>query len=100
MKLSFKVSKLALRDLNSIWIYSADKWSRKQADRYYNEIFEMIDEICENPKIGRTLNDVKEGHRSKTVKSHLIIYKVKEREVFIDRILHQRMDVDHILHED
>lgn len=30
------LSKKALEDINTIWIYTAENWSQEQADRYYN----------------------------------------------------------------
>ncbi len=36
----FRISKQATNDLNDIWIYTLRKWSKDQADRYYNLIIE------------------------------------------------------------
>jgi hypothetical protein len=42
MKFNFEISKLALKDLNNIWEYSTDQWSKQQANRYYKEIIEIL----------------------------------------------------------
>ncbi|MGB4847908.1 MAG: type II toxin-antitoxin system RelE/ParE family toxin [Saprospiraceae bacterium] len=93
MKLRYEVSKLALSDLDVIWEYTADQWSKQQANKYYKQIFEVINDICSSPEIGKIINDVKEGHKMKNVKSHLIVYKIVNNRILIDRILHQRMDI-------
>ena len=98
-KLDFELSKLALSDINNIWIYTANKWSKPQANKYYKEIFKGIDSICSNSEIGRRIEDIKPGHRILQVKSHLILYKKNKDRISIDRILHERMDIEYQLTE-
>ena len=38
----FIISEKALEDLNNSWIFTAEKWSIKQADRYYNLIMDEM----------------------------------------------------------
>jgi len=97
MKFEYELSRLAQKDLNSIWDYTAEQWSPNQANKYYKYIFSEINKICSNPEIGKSIKDVKDNHRIKAVKSHLVIYKIENGKIFIDRILHQRMDIDNKL---
>ncbi len=99
MKLKFELSKLALKDIDSTWDYTAEQWSVSQANNYYQQIFEVIDLICKNPEIRKLIKLVKEEHRSKIAKSHMIIYKIGKDKVLIDRILHQRMDIENQVDE-
>ena len=99
MRLQFHLSKLALNDLDSIWAYTCEKWSIKQANEYYNEILDVINLICDNPQIGKSIQEVKQNHRSRIVRSHMIIYKIENNHIYIDRILHQNMDVENKLKE-
>ncbi|MBK8701936.1 MAG: type II toxin-antitoxin system RelE/ParE family toxin [Saprospiraceae bacterium] len=99
MKLKYELSQLALKDAESIWQYTAEKWSVKQANIYYKQIFEEIDFICKNPLCGKSIKEIKEQHRSKFVNVHMIIYKVHENKILIDRILHQKMDIDNQVNE-
>ncbi|MBK9680040.1 MAG: type II toxin-antitoxin system RelE/ParE family toxin [Saprospiraceae bacterium] len=55
MKFNFEISKLALKDLDDIWEYTAEQWSRQQANRYYKELIQSIQEICNNSKIGKPI---------------------------------------------
>ena len=99
MKLKFEISELALEDLDNIWEYTVEQWSNEQANKYYNEIFLAIDKICENSDTCKSIDEIKKGHRRTNVKSHMIIYKVKGSTIYIDRILHQKMDIEKNLNE-
>ncbi len=97
MILKYKLSKLAIKDIDAIWIYTAEQWSLEQANIYYRLIFDAVNLICANPKIGKSIEAIKKEHRSKIVKSHMIIYKIEDSTVLIDRVLHQRMDIEYSL---
>ena len=99
MKFNFKISNLALKDLNEIWAYTAEHWSKQQANKYYREIIQAIQEISNSPELGKPIDDVIQTHRRINVKSHMVIYKIKDETLFVDRILHQMMDIDKHLKE-
>jgi toxin ParE1/3/4 len=94
---NFELSKLALKDIDSIWEYTVQNWSIKQAEKYYKNIISTIKLICQNPEIGKSISEVKETHRRKIVGSHMIIYKFQNDIIYIDRILHQSMDIENLL---
>lgn len=99
MKFNFEISRLALKDLDEIWEYTAEHWSKQQANKYFKEIILVINKICNNSEIGKPIDDIKIGHRRINVKSHMIIYKIKKEIIYIDRILHQKMDIDEHISE-
>lgn len=85
----------AVKDLEEIWIYTYQKWSVEQADRYYNLIIDEIEFLSSNPLSGRSMDYIKEGYKVSKVKSHLVFYKIiKNETIEIIRVLHQRMDVE------
>ena len=94
MRHAFEISKLAELDLESIWLYTMQNWSLTQADKYYNMIISEIYSICDNPEIGKAIEELKKEHRVQKIESHLIIYKIKKDKIWIDRILHKRMDIE------
>jgi len=94
VKFKYKISRLALKDIDSIWTFTSQNWSKTQANIYFKGVLKQIDLICKNPKIGKSIDEVKIGHRLVLFKSHLIIYKIEKEVVLVDRILHQRMDID------
>jgi len=91
--LLYVISKKAISDLEEIWLYTVEKWSVDQADRYYNLIFDEIDFICKNTKAGKSMEHVRKGYRASKVKSHLIFYRIQNNTVEVIRVLHERMDI-------
>ncbi len=91
-----KISSKAFEDIENIWLYTLETWSVEQADRYYNLIFDEIENIVENPLLGRDYGNVRKDYRCSKVKSHLIFYKYTKlgKVVEIIRILHQSMDIE------
>lgn len=97
MKLNYQLSKLAEIDLENIWIYTFENWSIKQADKYINQIIKQIEKVCSNPEIGKSISEIKSKHRMRKINSHLIIYKIEDEILKIDRILHEKMDIENQL---
>ncbi len=95
----FFISKKAVSDLEEIWLYTIEKWSIEQADRYYNLIFDEINYICKNINAGKSMEHVRKGYRASKVKSHLIFYRVINNTIEVIRILHERMDIENILND-
>jgi toxin ParE1/3/4 len=93
-KAKYRISKQAIHDLNSIWLYTCNRWSKEQADRYYELIIEEIEFIVDNHLMGKSIEEIRSNYRVSKVKSHLVFYrKADDGVVEIVRILHQRMDV-------
>ena len=96
-QLPYVFSKQAVIDLEEIWLYTVDKWSVAQADRYYLLIIDEIDYNCKNINSGKPMGNVRKGYRATKVKSHLIFYRIVDDTVEIIRILHERMDIENRL---
>ncbi len=96
---TYLISKKAISDLEEIWLYTVEKWSIEQADRYYNLIVDEINYICENSDAGKSMEHVRKGYSASKVKFHLIFYKVSNDIIEIVRILHERMDIENRLKE-
>ena len=92
------ISKEALNDINDIWMYTAEKWSVEQADRYYNLLFDEIEYVVGNFQMARDFSSVKKNYRYSKVKSHLIFFKkTASGSIEIIRVLHERMDLENRL---
>jgi len=96
---SYIITKKAVSDLEQIWLYIVEKWSVKQADRYYNLIFDEIEFFCKNDGAGKSMEHVRKGYRASKVKSHLIFYRVSNVIIEIVRILHENMDIENRIGE-
>jgi toxin ParE1/3/4 len=94
MSKKYRISQQAIEDLENIWIYTLKKWSKEQADRYYNLIIEEIEFVADNFMIGKSAEQTRKNYRVTKVKSHLIFYRKTENNIIeIIRILHERMDI-------
>lgn len=90
----YRISKQAIVDLNDIWIYTFHKWSKEQADSYYNLILTEFDFIVDNFMAGKSAEQTRQDYRVFKVKSHLIYYRrSSDNIVEIVRILHEKMDI-------
>ena len=80
----------AERDLIDIWLYSFQTWGEAQADKYHDELTNAFAAIAENPLIGISCEDVRQGYRKYHV--HLIFYRIAEDTLRIVRVLGEDMD--------
>jgi toxin ParE1/3/4 len=99
--MKFKLSRKAEEDLEGIWFYTLEIWSKEQADRYLSLIFDEIEFITANPKTGQDFDHIRKNYRYSKVKSHLIFYKYKKSKDVIEviRILHERMDLENRIND-
>lgn len=87
-----KYSKEASYDIEDIWDFTASKWSKRQANKYFNEIFDKIEQIDLNDYYKEIIVD-KNIFYSFQVKSHLIFFeKISPNSIKIIRVLHKSMD--------
>lgn len=64
----------AIDDLNDIWDYTFEKWSAKQADKYYATIKLACNGIGQNPDVGKEYDGInKKPARIKIWKTHYIL---------------------------
>ena len=94
--MSYKISDSAHEDIEQIWFYTFQNWSKEQADRYVNLIFDEIEYLAENPNSGKDFSHVRKNYRYAKVKSHIIFYRniEKQKRIEIIRVLHQRMNIE------
>lgn len=54
--MKYKISKEGLNDLENIWIFTFEKWSIEQADRYYGLFMDEIEYISAPPNQGKIMD--------------------------------------------
>ena len=91
---TYSLSSGAEKDAMDIWWHSFHKWSKDQADKYYNELFETINSLTRDPYLGRPQNHLFKGCLKYNYRSHYIMYEVVDDGIFVIRILHQCMNVE------
>jgi toxin ParE1/3/4 len=90
----YGLTKKAVEDLSSIWKYTFNNWSEKQADIYYSLLIESFKEIADNPNIGKNYSGIVKSLRGLKVGKHIIFYiEIEKDRVEIIRILHEQMDI-------
>jgi toxin ParE1/3/4 len=92
MRRSYLLTPRAQADIENIWSYTVARWSVDQAERYLDELADVMPLVCENPERGRNCDDIRRGYRRHAAGSHVLFYRTTKRGVEIVRILHQQMD--------
>lgn len=87
------IRKEAYLDLENIWSYTLETWSLQQADKYYNDIIDAMNLLCEEPSIGKSADHLRNGYKSFKINAHVIFYITSNSELDIIRILHSQMDI-------
>lgn len=95
----FQFSKIAVDDLNSIWLYSKTKWSVAQADSYYKQIITTCEYLSSGKKVFPfQYNEIFPGLKGYKIGKHIITYQtIEDNNILIHRILHERMNIYNIL---
>ena len=98
----YHLTNKAVEDLSNIWEYTVDTWSERQADDYYNMLITSFQKITENPRLfGLKYEEIAEGLHGYRANKHIIFYRIlADGDILVIRILHQRMDLKHRMHED
>ena len=90
----------AIDDLNNIWDYTFEKWSEKQANKYYATIKMTCNGIGDSPDIGKEYERISRNLLGLKSGKHIIFYQqVSSDRIEIIRILHERMDLKNRISE-
>lgn len=96
----YKLTNKAVEDLTGIWNYTFDKWSEKQADRYYNLLLDSCQDIADNPELGKNYEGITPELFGLKTNRHIIFYrKLIDQPIEITRILHEQMDLKNRINE-
>ena len=96
----YHITNKAIIDLESIWNYTVETWSERQADLYYEMLISCCQHIADNPACGRSYDDIAEDLYGFIANKHIIFYRVvSQSEIEIVRILHGRMDLKNRIRE-
>ena len=95
----YRISKTvsAERELEDIYYYGLIQWGAAQADRYHEELTNAMDQLADNPKLGKAIDAVRSGYRALRVNRHTIYYRIEGHDIRIMRVRHERMDPDRYL---
>ena len=89
-----RLSRKAIADLDGIWDYTAQTWSEEQAVIYYRQIYTTIQMLNNLPVfLEKEYGEIKPGLFGFKVGHHIVFYKKhQDGSIWVDRILHEKMD--------
>lgn len=87
----------AKQDLLDIWRYYARVASPDLADNILRGIGQVGEAIGRNPLAWRVRDDLIPGLRSALVSPHTVFYRVRDHDIEIVRVLHERRDFPAVL---
>jgi len=70
----FKLTNKAVGDLEDIWDYTFEKWSKEQAENYYKMLLLICKEVAKNPKSGKTYLEIEPDLFGIRANRHIIFY--------------------------
>jgi toxin ParE1/3/4 len=88
----YGVSRLAIADLDQIWLHVAQRASVQTADRLIDDITSRFSMLAGAPEAGATRDDIGPGVRMFPVKPYIIYYRKARGCIEIARIIHGRRD--------
>ena len=66
----------ALDDLNEIWNYTVEKWSEEQGSMYYGMLVDLLDNLAEQPELGRHYELIHPSLMGLKAGRHVIFYRM------------------------
>lgn len=73
----------AADDIECIAEYTFDNWGENKQFDYLVSLYDAIDHISDNEKIGKERNDIKKGYRAYDINEYLIFYRILENHIDI-----------------
>ena len=79
-------------DLRSVLEYTLATWGEEREDRYAGRLMHGLDSLRSQPELGVAKDDVRPGLCGLRIGQHVAYYRVLERSIRVERILHVKMD--------
>lgn len=88
----YRLSEVAATDIDRLLDYSIREFGVLQTESYYQGLVNCLELLDKNPDIGHSADEIRPGYSRFSHESHIIFYTQTEEDIFIVRILHNRMD--------
>lgn len=88
----FRLAQAAIEDLEAIDDYTVRAWDAEQAERYLAMLWETFESIATDPARWRRRPELHLDCRICLAGRHAILFRVKDNQVEIARVLHDAMD--------
>ena len=90
----YKLSRKAEIDLTELYEFGIHKFGLLQAQKYFLEMHDVFQVLDENADLGRDASEYIEDLKRFAFKAHTLFYLQTTSEIFILRVLSQRMDYE------
>lgn len=87
------LSKKADDDIEELYGDGVDKFGKKQAIKYLEELYLMFVFLSENPEVGKNRDEIKIKLVSFPYESHIIFYRIFKKHIRIVRVLYGGKDL-------
>ncbi|WP_273396287.1 type II toxin-antitoxin system RelE/ParE family toxin [Actinobacillus porcinus] len=87
----YKLSKRAEKDLEHIFRYSLTQFGVVQTEKYVKNLVNIFHLLVEQPHMGMDSSYIRPELFRYIYQSHTIYYKYQNQQIFIVRILHNKM---------
>lgn len=88
----YELSNEAENDIVEIGRFSIKTWGVIQADDYIAGLHDTLSLLADSPRLGRSIDDLRQGYLRHEYKSHSIFYRRQLGGIRVVRVLHKRMD--------
>lgn len=68
----FRLTNKAVEDLSTIWDYTFEVWSERQADKYYESLISNCQEIADNLHLGKNYDEITQNLLGMKTNRHII----------------------------
>ena len=89
----YVLSDIAEADISDIYDYTVSKHGAAQAAVYLSGLDRFLDNLVDQPTMGKARNDIRDGLRSFQYEHHTIFYRLLDDHIRIVRILHSSRDM-------
>lgn len=90
----YRLTPSAKSDLIDIWNYTVGTRGEKQAEKYLQDIENKLNQLADNPELGKQRPEIVPGYYSFPVRKHIIFYIISDSYIDIIGLLHGKMDID------
>lgn len=84
---NYKLRESAKEDLIRIYLYGVEQFGEKQAEKYYNKLFDHFDKIALSPFSFESVNHIKEGYHRSVCGVDSMYYRIEKDYIDIIAII-------------
>lgn len=88
----YKLSNRATDDFAAIYEYTLLNFGTPQANSYTDDLERTLRLLAESPLMGHECPEIADAVRRHDHQRHAIFYRVRPNDIFVIRILHQKME--------